>query len=108
MSRMLRLAVILQAVGLMLFLIPKTYKNSVDLKDYNLQLDILQEALDINTEEEEEEMGPTTILGTLTAFFTIKNKPIDKNKTFKITEIATGSTLIVFCIVVIVLAALPL
>ena len=66
----------------------------------------MQEALDINTEEEEEEMGPTTILGTLTAFFTIKEKPTDKAKTFMIIDIAASCLLITCCIVVIVLAAL--
>jgi len=104
-SPLLKLAVILQAAGLLVFLIPKTYKTSVDLKDYNLQLETLQEALDTNTEEEEE-MEPTTILGTLTAVFTIKNKPTDIVKTYMITEIVTSVLLTLCCLTVIVLAAL--
>lgn len=106
-SPLLRLAVILQAVGLLVFLIPKTYKTSVDLKEYNLQLEKLQEALDINTEEEEEEeMGPTTFLGKLKAVFTIKNKPIDKKKTLMTTDLTVNVTLTTICIVVIVLVSL--
>ena len=103
-SPFLKLAVFLQALGILIFLIPKTYKSSLDLKEYEYNLEILNESH--YTEEEEEEMGPSTFLEKLNAVFTIEQKPVDQKKTFLITDIAVSTTLSTICIVVMILVSL--
>lgn len=104
-SPFLKLAVFLQALGILIFLIPKTYKSSIDLKEYEYNLEILHES-QYTEEEEEEEMGPSTFLEKLNAVFTIEQKPVDKKKSFLITDIAVSITLSTICIVVMILVSL--
>ena len=105
-SPFLKLAVFLQALGILIFLIPKTYKSSIDLKEYEYNLEILHESQYTEEEEEEEEMGPSTFLEKLNAVFTIEQKPVDKKKSFLITDIAVSITLSTICIVVMILVSL--
>lgn len=103
----LKLAVVLVCVLLLVRSIFQLAKSSHELKQYEIELEILQDELSI-TEEEEEEMVETTFLDKLKNAFKIKpakQEPVNLKKAFLNADITTSVLLLIACIVAIILTA---
>lgn len=102
----LKLAVVLVCVLLLVRSIFQIAKSSHELKQYEIELEILQDELSIT--EEEEEMVETTFLDKLKIAFKMKpakQEPVNKKKAFLNADITTSVLLLVACIVAIILTS---
>lgn len=102
----LKLAVVLVCVLLLVRSIFQIAKSSHELKQYEIELEILQDELSIT--EEEEEMVETTFLDKLKIAFKMKpakQEPVNKKKAFLNADITTSVLLLASCLVAIILAS---